>query len=427
MSRVTRAFALVTLCVITHATSNALAAGDPTYAYSRVVDSSAGFNYIMPTPSINDDGTVVFFGKTGGGSVLGLYQVKAGALTTLATNAGPVNVFESYHSTFFGTAAFGIHSDPVVTNTGQVYFAAALDAGPRGYYTFDGSGSLTTVVDDTGPILSATTGGTYGAGPRANDAGRVSFHAQLDAGGDAIMNAANGTVTTLYSTTSAGSAFSAFQSDTGISHDGTTSFVGTSRATGRQGVYRGTGGTPTLIADAAGAFSAFDALANLPVNDVGRVAFKGTLTNGATALAYGDGGLLTIIADTTGPYSGFMDLHMNAGGKAVFVATLDAGGRGLYTGPNPATDKVVAVGDALDGSTITDTYTLGNPINDLGQIVFWASLADGRSGIYTANPVPEPAGWAVAALAVASLPLTGRHRRSSTSGCSSLPGRARCS
>ncbi len=82
-------------------------------------------------------------------------------------------------------------------------------------------------------------------------------------------------------------------------------------------------------------------------------------------------------------------------GMVAFVATLDTGGRGIFTGADPVADKVIRVGDALDGSTVSILRFFIHGLNDGGQLAFRAGLADGRSGVYRADPVvqqviPEP-------------------------------------
>jgi hypothetical protein len=71
---------------------------------------------------------------------------------------------------------------------------------------------------------------------------------------------------------------------------------------------------------------------------------------------------------------------------------------GIFTGPNPVVDKVIAKGDALDGSTVRFVaLTHSQALNEFGQIAFVAGLADGREGVYRADP-------AVVAPARASIP-----------------------
>lgn len=70
-----------------------------------------------------------------------------------------------------------------------------------------------------------------------------------------------------------------------------------------------------------------------------------------------------------------------------FGAELDGGGYGIFIGSDPVTDKVIATGDPLFGSTVTDLRFGG--LNNSGQIAFLAELTDGTEGIFVATPVPE--------------------------------------
>ena len=96
--------------------------------------------------------------------------------------------------------------------------------------------------------------------------------------------------------------------------------------------------------------------------------------------------------DTSGPFSDFVvEMDINDTGTIAFLGLLDAGGGGVFTGPNPATDKMLVVGDTLFGSTITDLGLSFGAINNSGQISFVYTLANGVTGVAVATPVPEPA------------------------------------
>jgi len=103
-------------------------------------------------------------------------------------------------------------------------------------------------------------------------------------------------------------------------------------------------------------------------------------------------GPITTIADASGPFSAFGPASINNLGTVAFVAALDTGAIGIFTGVDPVTDKVIMSGDALDGSTLIALNFFEEGFNDSGQVVFHASFADGRQGIYRADPqaVPEP-------------------------------------
>jgi uncharacterized membrane protein len=53
------------------------------------------------------------------------------------------------------------------------------------------------------------------------------------------------------------------------------------------------------------------------------------------------------------------------------------------------TDRVIMVGDPLDGSTVIGLSVFGDYLNNTGQLVFTAQLADGRTEIVRADPVPQ--------------------------------------
>ena len=92
-----------------------------------------------------------------------------------------------------------------------------------------------------------------------------------------------------------------------------------------------------------------------------------------------------------------------------FVAFYDSE-YGIFTGPDLLADKVIATGDPLAGSTVTDVFSFRNGLNDSGQVAFYAQLDDGRSGIFRADPVPEP-GSLTMLCAFVALGLAGYSRR----------------
>ena len=154
----------------------------------------------------------------------------------------------------------------------------------------------------------------------------------------------------------------------------------------RNGLY--VGSNVPLVEDGHALVAAVEA-APPAINDSGDVVFVGRLHDGtAHVLSTRDG---VNFADHSGSFGiGLSDaFSINNAGQVSFTAT-SAGSIGIFTGPDPAADKVLAAGDALDGSTVVTARLSSDAINDAGQIVFWAELADGRTGIYRANPVVAP-------------------------------------
>jgi hypothetical protein len=86
---------------------------------------------------------------------------------------------------------------------------------------------------------------------------------------------------------------------------------------------------------------------------------------------------LSLVTDTTGAFASFGAVDINNAGTVVFEATLDAGGRGIFRGPDAVANKIVAAGDTLGGEVITDVQ-LGQ-LNDNCQLSMATVSASGRS------------------------------------------------
>lgn len=76
---------------------------------------------------------------------------------------------------------------------------------------------------------------------------------------------------------------------------------------------------------------------------------------------------------------------------------------GIFTGPDPIADRVIASGDSLFGSTVVGLDLKPTRLNDGGQIAFGASLADGRRVIARAEVVPEPSTFTLFGLGTLAL------------------------
>jgi hypothetical protein len=154
----------------------------------------------------------------------------------------------------------------------------------------------------------------------------------------------------------------------------------------------------------------------------GTVAFSALLDTGVSGIFTNSGGKITNLVDSTSPFAQFGDVAIDNKGNLVFGASLDAGGIGIFNGPDPVVNKVIATGDMLFGSKVK-YFSWGvngfrrEGFNDAGQIAFFATLEDGTQGIYRANPdseplksVPEPSG-VLGLFAVGALALVKRYKR----------------
>ena len=131
----------------------------------------------------------------------------------------------------------------------------------------------------------------------------------------------------------------------------------------------------------------FSSLQRPLINDAGRIAFVGRLdppggtgTHGVYTSA--DGVNLTLTTVT--PIDRF---SLNNAGHVAYRGTLSAPKTGVYLGrPGAIAQKVAPENGSIDGSVLHDAFVWEESLNDLGQIAFWAFLADGRKAVYRADP-----------------------------------------
>ena len=71
------------------------------------------------------------------------------------------------------------------------------------------------------------------------------------------------------------------------------------------------------------------------------------------------------------------------------IATPRGGGLGLFAGPDPEAHRILAVGDDLLGSSVTDLAANPVSINGVGQVAIRATLDDGRQLIVRYEGTPE--------------------------------------
>jgi len=71
----------------------------------------------------------------------------------------------------------------------------------------------------------------------------------------------------------------------------------------------------------------------------------------------------------------------------VHIATPRGGSLGLFAGPDPEADRILALGDPLLGSTVAELASNPVSVNAAGQVAVRARLTDGRQLILRADPV----------------------------------------
>ncbi len=154
-------------------------------------------------------------------------------------------------------------------------------------------------------------------------------------------------------------------------------------------------GPTTLLASTGGPIYG---LGYQRLNDAGDLLTGALLNDYSTQALYSiHNGTPTLVVPTL-PFS----YAINNSGGIAFRTTLD-GVDGIYTGGNSAADRVIGVGDPLFGAVVNGLGFANDGLNDLGQIAFFYHLTDGRTGIATATPVPEPSTFVLAIAALVAL------------------------
>jgi hypothetical protein len=242
----------------------------------------------------------------------------------------------------------------------------------------DAAGSITTLASSTtAPALYSPT--TFL--PSLNGAGRAVYMARDGGLGQPLKIAIAPTGTIVASDPPLTIVSPASMNDADV-----VAFAAS--ASGTAGLYRGSA-VPLLVSgdSISGGTILFSALQRPSVNNGGLMAFIGRLDIGGVTGIYGvyttDGTSVSLVG--TSPVDRF---SLNDAGAVVYRRTLSGGaGSGLYLGrPGLIDQEVIGQGDPLDGSTVADTFIWHESLNDLGQVAFWAFLADGRQGIYVATP-----------------------------------------
>ena len=235
------------------------------------------------------------------------------------------------------------------------------------------NGSVTTLASSTTPPLLYSPNTHF---PSLNNGGRAVYVAD---GAGKIAIAPIGTIVATNPPLIFGSPHSMNDSDV-------VAFV--AQDNGVAGLYRG---SPVPLLQSGDAISGgtivFSTLQTPVINSAGRMAFLGRLDIGGVPGVYGvyttDGASVSLVG--TSPVDRF---SLNDAGSVVIRKTLSGGqGTGLYLGrPGLIDQEVIGQGDLLDGSTVNEAFIWEESLNSHGQVAFWAHLADGRQGIYVATP-----------------------------------------
>ena len=330
------------------------------YTFAKIADNSPGTN-LVPAPggiAINASSTVAFraFRTDARGNLTGV-------LVLTGSGGAPTIIAE--------TASSGLSVYPTsINSSGTVLFTGVNPDFTYSLYTGSGGtpAKVPTLADDF--ILP-------NAAADINDDGLIAYYGgRIRVADKTSVRAVDPEVTN--------SALSMGQ----LNRGGSLVFVTRRDAVPCVAVDKG--GTISIVASHSSSVNL--TLTRFPaINDQGAVAFSGTVGTGIgqPAVFKVDKNQVTVIASGANQFS---PVNINNNGTVAFGrltgAVSDLGG--IYVGPDPQADKVIAVGDAMFGSTVTSLDGIGRTpgrfLNDRGQIAFYYTLASGLTGVAVATP-----------------------------------------
>jgi hypothetical protein len=287
----------------------------------------------------------------------------------------------------------------------NVAYPSQNDAGQVAYYAVSYASLSWQVNRDTAGtnaiIAQYSSTQAPGNGLGISSSGTLEYKIVPTSGSSSIVRD-NGTTTTLVTNNTNG--FTSIL-DATMNDSGQIAFKG--KRNNEFGIYITDGQSVTTVADTSGPI--LDVFSGqTPINNSGQAVFSATMDDQSQSLYIGDRNTLTKVADTSGPFSAFSWSSINNNGDVAFIGTLDSGSIGLFTGADPVKDKVIAIGDPLFGSTVSQLILYHGGLNDNGDVAFRYRLSSGVYGVAIA--APEPTGMAVIGIATA-LGLLRRRRK----------------
>jgi hypothetical protein len=308
---------------------------------------------------------------------------------------------------------------PSVNEAGLVAFQAALVEGGSGVFTGDGTAVEPVVAP---PLVVEAT-----SHPDLNDRGEQSVYATLPDRHQGVLVCRDGDVRTAVSTsdglfttigplgpTMNADGAVAFRADhvelgpgvfvacagavttVATSADGWAEFHGlpvidrrgrvvfrADPVEGGEGIYAWRDGSTLTLVETGDEFTTFGFFPS--ADDGGTVAFAATLSDGSAGIfTVDERGEVTAI--DTGPAFRSFRGALIRGRSVIWIATPHEGYTGLFSGPDPVTDRLLALGDPLLDSTLTDFAANPVSVNAAGHLAVRVSLDDGRELMLRSDP-----------------------------------------
>ncbi len=378
------------LCLSLLTTGAARAAS---FTFTKIADTSSTFSSFFTSPSINDAGTVAFSAALDTGGT-GVFTGSGGPITNIALSNGVSNGVGGTTSVLSS-----ILTNPSINNAGRVAFGASTSDPSNSLGVYTGTGipgeGLTTIANFSFGLI--TLAGS-GISPVINDAGTVALTAFIPPPfpvftGPSIFTGNGGPLTTLISPDGNLNEFA-------LNNAGTIAFSKGNGYLSNGGLFTvGSSGGPVTTVVKGGSYGG-----PISINGAGTIALGAGFNAGHTAIftVSSNGGPLTTVVSggfsfAPGILTQVYTPSINDDGTVAFLASLRGkSDQGLFIGPDPETDQVIASGDSLFGSTVASSNSFQNigfstrGLNNRGQLAFYAQLTDGTSGIFRADPITVP-------------------------------------
>jgi hypothetical protein len=332
---------------------------NPRFSWTVIATTGERFSDFAPyVASVSDADTVAFQAALRGGGT-GVFTGDGEAIVDVV---GPALLA-------------GVTSHPDLNGSGATSFYGELTDGVQGVFLLR-DGHLDTIASTREGF--ATIGPL---GPTMNEAGTVAFRAERMAGIGGVFAGEGAAVVTI---AEAEGHWREFHGLPVIDGRGTVVFRA-DREDGVQGIYAGRGGSIETIAETDKVFKTFAPFPS--ANDGGTVAFAATLRAGGAGVFTVDEGQIVQVLDTEGAFESCRGALIASAREVVISGTPRGGSRGLFAGPDPDADRILALGDTLLGSSVEDLASNPVSVNAHGHVAVRATLADGRQLILRADPV----------------------------------------
>jgi hypothetical protein len=296
----------------------------------------------------------------------------------------------------------GAISQLAVTQSGVVTFNGAGFTvndvrTPQAIYRMDAGGTVTRVIDDSGPYSGI---GNFASARNDATAPPLVFPSLTDNGG-LVTGVYNGPDPLANKVVDSTGPFGPILAGSlqYLAADGTPRLIGKKPGTGTPVIYKGPDPQRDVVMDP----SSFSGVLAYQENSRGDALFVGQLPGGVVGLYNGPDPVADRVVDST---SGLTPIapFLNDVGQTVIYGAYN-GTAGLFAGPDPVADRIISVGDPLFGSTLSRIRyqdRTENDLNNRGEFTFYYTLANGTTGVALVT-VPEPAALAFICLAAPTL------------------------